>query len=547
MKQCVVIFIILLIGANLFAEVNTSLALIYQEKIFILLDEQKTSEAEELLDKAMEYDQNLSGLWYARALIQNRRLNFEEALQSARMAYTIKQWEGTAINEFLYLYCQLLDRMKQNEEYISVYQSLQWNSAVDPELLLHYAESLRKTGAFEEASIAAEKGLSLFTEDPRFFKTLLSLNSQKYLYLFEDLWGNDPAAVTQIIEPLLWEKNDTGLWSFYITYGAGDWRKKFWENAFWNVDILADFLEDNEYIREMKYLESVYHMGDKEVQKLVLDFIAQSRERFIWDRDKDGYTDGYLVFQDQSWFFQFDSNQDGNPDGAVHFSTSFVPQHLSRNLGTSSVEINYHWPYVNEVEWKRSSRKLVYTLQRGSLISSIPPLYSSDFLSYCDVIEQVEWNMDEYDLLQRSQNVSEYFDQNYIFRKYYLHNGRIFMVREDSDLNGRPDRLLKTNNWQPLAAIRDLDEDGTFDLYEYFHEGQWEGVFLDNDNDQRGDFLESWNPVEILIWDFNQDGFMDSGFNKQRNRAIIINDEKEQISLQDTLFWDLDFNRFWFQ
>jgi len=546
-KQRVCIFILFLLGVNLYADMNTSLALIYQDKILHYLDEQKTSEAEELLEQALQYDLQLSGLWYAKTIIHNRKLEYGKALESARIAYSLKEWEGTPINKFLTLYSQLLDRMHLYEECKQLYLDLQWDSAADPVLLLRYAESLQQTGDLEGAVIAAEKGLSLFSDDPRFFQLLLSIDSQKYLYIFEDLWSQNPDIVSRIIEPLLWEKQDAGLLNFFVKYGAEDWKKEFWERTFWDVEGLSDYLSENEYIRDMKYLESIYHRGDEKVQNLIMDFMKQSRERFNWDRNKDGYTDAFLAFQNDSWLFQFDSNQDGVSEGTVRFSSSFLPQEYSRELEHGRVDVDYHWPFVREITWNRGSHKLVYTLQRGSLKSLIPPLYSKDLLAYCDVIAQLEWNMNEYELLQRSQNVSEYTDQSILFRKYFLQNGRIFMVREDSDLNGIPDRLLKTDNWQPLAALRDINEDGIFDLYEYFHEGQWEGIFLDSNQDQRGDYLESWRPGEISIWDFNQDGFMDSGFNKQRNRAIIIDDEREKISLDDTLFWDLDFRNFWFQ
>lgn len=526
---------------------NSSLALIYQDQIFQLLQDQKTTEAESLLQDAMEFNSDSSGLWFARAEIESRHMEYKNALDSARRAYSIDQWSGSSFSHFLQLYSELLDRLGMHEEYCEVFQDIQWNSAIDSNLLALYAESLRSSGKISAAIEAAEKGLSLFEDDPQFFTTLLAIDPQAYLFVFDDQWGTNPQVISEVVEPLLWIADEGTLLEFYLDKGADDWKKEFWKILFWDSETMETFLGKNEYVREMKYLASIYKNSDRASKMLLMDFLRQSQERFLWDQDNDGFSDAYLAFQDNHWLFQFDSDQDGAMEGSMLFSSDFVPEHFTKTLAEGYVEIDYHWPYIQDLTWNRSSKKLVYSFSRGSLKSLIPPVFSGDFLAYCEILEQLEWDMNEYELMSKSRNISEYYQSSILFRRYFLQNGRIFLVREDSDLNGKPDRLLQTDNWKPLAAIRDLDEDGSFDIYEYFYNGQWEGVFLDNNNDRVGDYIESWNPLELRIWDFNQDGFMDAGFNKEEKSAIIIRDEKERIPLDETLFWDVDFHSFWYQ
>lgn len=547
MKQKVFLFILCIVNVYLFADMDSSLALIYQNHIFQLLQDNKTSEAEYLLQDAMEYDSGFSGLWFAAAEIEYRSMEYRKALESARRAYSLNQWSGSDYHHFMNLYGTLLERMGLYGEFCSVFQELQWNSTLDPALMARYAESLRKKGDIEAAIMAAEKGLSLFVDEPRFFTTLLAVDYEKYLVVFDDLWGDDASLVSEIVEPVLWFSDTGELREYYIGKGVDDWKKEFWKTSYWDVASVEAYLGQYEYISEMKYISAIYRQSDRDTKRLLLDFLRQTQERYLWDQNYDGISDAYLAFQGNQWLFQYDLNQDGSMEGSMRFSPEFIPETFSKTVPEGEVVIEYQWPFIREMIWNRSSKKLVYQINRGDLKSLIPPAFSGDFLDYCEVIEQLDWSMNEYDILSKSSNISEYTESSILFRRYFLQNGRIFIIREDSDLNGKPDRLIQTDHWIPLAAIRDLDEDGSFDIYEYFHNGQWEGIFLDNDKDKIGSYIESWNPLELLIWDFNQDGFMDTGFNKLEKRAIIISDEKEQIPLGETLFWNFDFSNFWFQ
>jgi len=540
------LILLLIISTNLFAEIDRDISFIYQQKIDELMDQNWFTEADSLLKKAMEYDQHNSGLWLLKARMDIESLQYEEALAANLQALQIDDWQKSSFRESAVLQCRLLYRMKKYGDLLDFYYSLPETLMLDRELLFYRTYSELRMGQLDEAVEASERGMVLYPEDVRFFGPGMIAGKMDLLTSFEKQWGENKDVLDQWLTPLVRQFPDSSLQDLFYRIDIDNPYKSYLTGKWWNTEELRLFFEKYPRMDDLKILEQLYLQTDESGRNILEDFISGQNRSFFYDSNYDGMAEGSLIPNNDGWTYRLDMDQNGISDRDINLNLQGIPLTLMEHQGAKELRFHYdQWPFISRVESLESWERRVYQLAYGDAKSSLPG--KMNLIAACRWLNEQGESWQEQELLSLSQRIDKYNHDDVLFRRYFLQGGNIFLIREDSDMNGNPDRLLWVNQWHPMEGLRDLDEDGTADLYEYYHNGVWEGVMLDSQKDGVGDYIESWDPCEILLWDYNQDSLWDSIFNKESNRVIIVPQELGQISKEDTHFWDFNYDKYWFQ
>jgi hypothetical protein len=133
--------------------------------------------------------------------------------------------------------------------------------------------------------------------------------------------------------------------------------------------------------------------------------------------------------------------------------------------------------------------------------------------------------------------------------RYEMDNGEVTVIEEDMDCNDIIDHRLYIENGIIKYGRRDLDEDGYFEAFEYYHDGHWKGIAVDTDSDNVAEYYEDWSYVRTRLWDFNGDSVIDT--------VYLLRDEEEvnQYGLlfpeilyrEDLLYWNFEYENHLFR
>lgn len=521
---------------------NRDIALEYQDKIFRLLHDNQWTEAEGLILDALDFDSELSGLWYSRGKIEAESMNYQEAMEYNSLALTLGQWAQASYRDSIILQLRLQNTLKKYEEMETLSRKIPELMRWDEDILWYRSLALYRLGRIEESLESAQLGRNLYPDDPRFFSILLHSPDPSLLQDFHILWGDQKEVVNRIFYPLLSTETEDRLKRYYLEQGEG-YLRDYWALSSGDLPGIEDYLYHYTDLSDLVTLSRLYRLSDSESRILILDFMEQSDHSFQEDRNRDGIAESQLSKSSGFWSYWIDSDQNG-----VYETEAQIMEGKLRSLKViDGKQIRYSYGYGNYLdqisvttEWAKRD----YFFPIGARRSSFP-VYSNLMETLMGLREQTE-DHSESDFMKAAERIEEHNGQGILFRTYFLIHGEVFLVREDSDLNGKEDRLFRVEKGKILAGIRDLNEDGLFDLYEYYHQGNWEGLMLDRQQDGVGDYLESWNPVEIKLWDYNQDDLWDSVFINEPFHTIIDPQRLGTIYKEDTQFWDFSYEKYWF-
>jgi tetratricopeptide (TPR) repeat protein len=522
---------------------DRNMGLLYQERIFSLLDNSDYQEAQALLTQAWEYSQDLSGLYMAEAEIQKQSLRYGDALTSIKKAMDMNDWSGVQPIEAAKLYGELSLDVLDPIPFISYYENLPSHIQLNEYMLLYYCQALNMVNRDETAYQYAQRGLSLYPQQWRFFEIVLPQGQADDLGHFNSLWGDDPQVVEQVFYPLSFQGNSQ-LIDYYSSRSDSP-RATAMGHPPWDVTALSSFLYNHDEIRDLDLLMDIYSQSDSSVKDLLLDYMEQQGGHYFWDGQGDGIPQGTLSLQRVGWYFSLDKKQDGISDGEIWIDAQGMVTKLEQRDEHGILTFYYDSQlHIQRAQWENDQHLWEYFIPWGKLDSSMP--FNRNLFDNLRIFFTQKELISQESLYRSSSKIDQFDSTGLLFRRYFMQDNHCYLIREDSDLNGIPDRLLLVDQWQAVAGLRDVNEDGTMDLYEYFHQGQWQGLLLDHQGDGRSDYMESWGAVEIKIWDFNQDGFLDKAFIKEPQRSILIAEDMDSIDIQDTFFRDINYEEFLF-
>lgn len=521
---------------------NEDLALNYLSRLEQLMEANRWTQADILLGQAMEFSMGLSGLWSAKARIENQQNLYGQALLSSFQAMELDQWQGSSYLEAAAFHSELLLQLKEyeahNEWYQRLPEMLRWNRHI----LYDQCFSLWKTEAVLEAIDLARRGLSLYPWDSRFQTILLLQDDPAELARFDRHWGQQPQRVDQVFYPLLGD-TDFPYWNYYQEHSNSPWSAHR-PNFFWSVDAMESFLQEYHDLNDLALIKEIYENSDEESRSLISDWLMTKNREFLWDQDFDGHSEGRLVIEDQTMEFFWDVDQNGLWE--VHWLYSWDSSDLglleSQNAYERRSFTFQYWPYIDQAQIIRETERRVYFFRDKEFLSTLNP--SQSWLELLFELPSLGHPLEETQLLEHAYRL-EQFREGHLFRVYFVDQGRVFYILEDSDGSRVPDRLLRVENGFSQAGLRDIDEDGHMDLYEHYSRGTWQALIMNRGEGFHNDYLEAWEPIEIQLWDFNPLNGWNSGFNKEENPPILLERDPEGILLESTPFGEQEYEKYW--
>jgi tetratricopeptide (TPR) repeat protein len=175
------------------------------------------------------------------------------------------------------------------------------------------------------------------------------------------------------------------------------------------------------------------------------------------------------------------------------------------------------------------------SLDPSRLSPTLRRISRDDFLVYYDLRpaalelpilgEQVDWGSSVPDAaldLQFTDALPIVSDEDLrrgAFRRYsleqgervtqWLSAGEITREEADRDGDGRVDHRLLFESGVPISGIRDVDDDGRFEVSEQYQNGSLRFIAVDDDDDGVAEYMERHGEDLRLSWDLNEDGEID--------------------------------------
>ena len=497
------------------------------------------------INTAEQFSTAFSDYWYIKALIDQYNDHIDESLADINKASDIDLWHQFSLRDAMAMKSKLLIHLRRYHDQLDLYQETYPLYKNDKEILSLTCESAFRGGFFEKADDIIQYGKSFFPGEPVFYlyDLLLKNNTESFnaLLFVCDKYGK---SVLPYLEEYLYIKQRDSLpqiKDYYSTEAEPGYMKEYllFETGISLYGTPSDIAVN---VKDMVTLNRYYiSLRDAEAKQDLLKGI--NGEYYVdWNRDKipeeiGFWRNGSLV----SW--SIDEDQDGILDFEVRFNDKTQPVWAA----SSGLKISYSvYPKVDSVNAeKKIGIDTVYFFDYGAFVL--------DIIDW-DITEQLipdflDYKIEEERLLTLSFKVfDEYSDK--ILRSYTVYNKKIVQIEEDLDLNGFIDHKLDVKNNKIISGLRDLNEDGQFEIYENYKNGSWFGFAYDSDGDNIPEYYEDWSLIKIKIWDTDQDKVIDIASYRDYENIISRKDSllfPLLLNKDDFLTWDFNYERHWFK
>ena len=515
MKNRIFLFILLISLTHLYAR-DTSygvqdreLGLIYARHAWTAFESSRWSDFQSLTEKGLEYDEMNPDLLGFKGIQALRESRYAEAMQWFTKAYySGLEPEVLKPADIMGRLFEVGFRLKKDADLESFYYSGSEIVRDDPEVMFYAARALYRLGRDQDAIRMAEEGLYRY-QDQRFLILLCSWTEERdyngilseYIgrqgILYPDLLaqsvvqsGGNADLASLYVEQF----NDVNSWYYkreYLGYGEAEFSGSWDPFRIWPLESFLAYRE------------------------LYPGPMANQMESLKLDASGDGIADIFLQNTEQGPQWSFDPGQDGDPDYLFTLNNRGTLHTIEEISLNRSLSIYYYdYPYVDRVTLsggERSDREYLYL--PGSMMLSLVP-DNKDSIIY--LLNRSDAPMGDFipesDLLQNCFSLIERIGGDMVkpFREYMVIDGMIRRFREDSNQDGRFDRIVLIDNWLPYEGYRDIDGSGSFELKEKYINGRLAGFEYEGPDSRMEEYQDLWNRNRYQLWDFSKDNFFDA-------------------------------------
>lgn len=515
MKNKILLIILVSVLPQLYAQESSyavqdrELSLIYARHAWSAFESSRWSDFQSLTEKGLEYDDRNPDLLGFKGVQAMNAARYADAFQWFTKAwYSGLEPEVLSHTDIMGWLFEVGFRLKKDDELESYYFSGSEMVRDDPEIVFYAARSLRRLGRDERALELAEEGLYRY-QDQRFLLLLCGwTGEERYVGMLSEYIGRQGILYPDLFAwAVVQSRGSVSLASLYAEQ-INDLNSWFFKQSLPGFDE-ADFTGSCDGRRTWP-LESFIAFRSAYPGSL------PSRDGELnLDGDGDGIADIFLQRDDEGMRWSLDPGQDGDRDhvftmgsaGKIVSVQEFDPQ---RNLSLHF----YDYPYVDRVVLSgggRSSRE--YLFLPGSMAFPLVP-GSGDGIVY--ILSHSDAPMGEFlpesDLLKRCFSLIEQMDgrERKPFREYMVVDGMIRRFREDSNQDGRFDRIVLIEDWLPYEGYRDIDGSGSYELKEKYIDGRLAGFEYEGPDSRMEEYQDLWNRNRFQLWDFSRDNFFDA-------------------------------------
>lgn len=508
----------------------------------------------EMIDTALTYSDELSGLWHIKGRLSIDETDWDSALASYERALTEDDWEGGDFYAFLIDYMDLLTKMKHWDKILHSrsYLGPHW---IDREPVLLASGWAHFYLNNEEAALGcASKGISLYPESYDFYLLHMAIRRDNTIERgFLYYWGEDVSVMESAAYRLFKLNRLTPALSLRLmNISASELSRSLSlmakEGEADYQEALADFIIAGG-TEDLDILNRFYGSASTENKRRIDKYVLAGNRTFYMDRDGDSYRELLL---DDKLVLTIDRNWDGRKESVIPLDKSGLPREWIdfQDRGEERIIRFFEWPQVREILLKREGvqRKFAYPYPRFSLEERVSLPRVSDLFAFLNWCYSQRLSLAP-ELILDGIHRMEMAGEGLPNRIYYFHDNRLTALEEDEDRDGFYERQVVFKGDQIEAARRDLDQDGLFDLFEYYDRGKWSGFAVNLNHRSWADFYEDWSLITLKLWDYDDDQLINGYILESTGgtEKIIVPRRDDVIRVEDLLYWEKRFESQWFR
>ncbi|MCL2705138.1 MAG: hypothetical protein FWE72_02900 [Spirochaetaceae bacterium] len=500
-----------LLSIPLYSDANNEIAKLYLTAADSFFKEDKFDETEMFLNKAALYNQELSDIYYIKALIViklNEDLN--NSINYLKKAITYRNWNLYNENNAFYELGQLYTRVKDYERALSALYVIKDQYIDDPGFIDLYTLSLINRGDFAGAQDYLSYAVSKYPDNNVFIKRLLGIdkayrdNLLKVILDNNDLYKYAPEIILELsrLTPdkgvkreliLLAEKAGNNSIELLLERIAVAGKTTI------NDIVIFSTLKGFSDYKNIKIINSM--IPDKEVSAFLKEYYDAYSGLIRDDINSDGIFEKIMSVEKgiPQWYSE-DKNQDNVNDFFVGFQNG-KPAFI--NIEENMLIAYYEYPFVKTVILYNKHSSEIYNFKNNRTHFDIldysnyliPPLFKNTNIS--ELFNSIKKSADN----SRKSDIDslkvlfEYFKTENIvnFQSYDQINSIVRRgTRRDNNITYRESDLNQDN----IFETREIYRDGV--LYEIKYDGNNNGIF------------EFKIENGVKYWDFDEDGIYDA-------------------------------------
>ncbi|MFW5742015.1 MAG: tetratricopeptide repeat protein [Spirochaetota bacterium] len=525
----VVVCLLLVPPAASGTEADRDIALLYVETAYDAYEEGRLDRARRLADVAREFAPESSDSLYLAALIaaENRR-ETRSAIELAGRAAERGAWRLFDQLHANVLRARLWNRVGEPEEADRILAETHLSPAMPADLRAssHFerARALDAMGREAERDGIVELAADRFPDDPRFFwfalrsEALPSMEYRRRLERFLDI--DTRSSYGPDVDDLLFEY---GMRAPVAKEAA--WALEMLEEREWGEARIAELWLEVDPERALeRFVEldgwSDYRTGrellarlDEEAAERLLDRAKSFSGVSTIDNDRDGMWNERITADAgviERW--ERDADQDGVAELDLELSGGEPASVRLASPGLPAVELEYEqYPFVSSARMSTEVGSEVFVLRPRSVrfetVVDLPasgPLFASD-MALADAPRAIERS----ELVAASVRIDLQRDDETVFERVYREGGAAREILRDANGDGAWDHLILTDGGFATSGVRDLDNDGYFEVAEGYRNGRLVALAVDADGDGDPEVFEREVGVPVREWDLNGDGAID--------------------------------------
>ena len=515
---CALVFLCVAIGA-VHSVPDEGISTIYFDTARQFLDQGEQAAAEEMLQRAIDFDPDWSDPLY---LLARQHVNDQSATHSAErlLRESLDRAEFRVFSELQTRY-ELVDLLLRTQRPREALQQLE-DSEDDaqgtlPETAYRRARALYALGETDSAGRVVEEYIRRVPNDWR-FRLLRMRELSPPDYDDARLLAQYPESSPGYLDALAYyirsgaRSHDVrAAISRYLALGGSDpvVIVAGMESGYTPDDPWRLFVELNG-VEDMGLLRRFHAAAVDDARSAAEDFVSRASGRFVLDADRDGFYEQAASFESgelREW--STDEDQNGIAELHVHF-VSRVPTRATLRGADDLTLVYGDYPSVARAEIAGA-----YELQFGP-DRVLLDVRDGDINWQADVPDPLlpisrpqPMIVPDLELLQRlaSHRVQAIDQEGSGLVVHELYQGVIQRAYVDADADAVVDEIVSYQDGLALHGYRDPDEDGVFEFRDFYRDGELSLVAVDEDDDRRIEFVELLGSQ--VYWDTNGDAMVD--------------------------------------
>lgn len=519
-------------GGSRVAEQDSRLSSIYANQAMTAIREKDWVTAEGLIGVALQFNPSNSDALFERGtVLEQEPGGIEGAISAFEAALAAGQWSVDEPDACRLDLGALLYRTKRYAEAVAALAKMGTTDSAD--WLYLSARSLEGEKRTAAASRMLEQAIHAYPNDYQFVVERVRIDSAYRIRLAERYLAKNnvgylpPEVLREIIVDTPQAKQKQKLIDIYnlrfspstTVLGESLLAAEMVSDAQINQFVAAGGLKDGG-LAEQLYAS----LKTPKSKAYFADSVAKFSGTSDWDTNRDGFAEQTVVYASGRIVrLVVDNRQNGLPEFDVQFQNS-LPRTVIANHGGIEYHIAYgEYPYVQSVDFTQGDLKTTYTLEPNSFALSLFEPSTEAFGQLPSGSVALPTSL----LFPRLAAPPPEVSRDLLF-------GRASTVEEDNLALKQPvtffklgldDILKKESDWEKgsyrylveyrgkekVLGLRDINDNGKFDVAEYYKHGKLVRLTYDPKHDGKPlfwiDFSASY---PILYWDYNGDGVPDA-------------------------------------